>query len=263
MSAWLESRSASQAGASKSTAGPPLAGPARLVLGVAALWLALARGATAEDLWHKAVSLAAASDEWLPGEGLTRSETRDRSGKVKSVEEVQYVYHAAPSGGVESQITKALKDGRDVTAKRRSQAEQARGKREGLAIDSGDHPFSADRQRDVSARATGETRTLAGELCARYDYVLKTKDGAQKGQAWLSLRSGAPLVIEYTLDPLPSHVERLQVTMRYELAAEGHWLLREIVTEGEVGLLFIKRGFRSLASFAKHHRRGANAAPLR
>lgn len=213
----------------------------------------------AEDLWAKAVELAASSKDRVPGRLVVISEVMDGKGRVQESSELHLAVTANPDGTLDQDVLKSSKDGKDTTAETRASAARAReeqpsGKkapreRGGSASIGFDNAgvFDPALQDGTRASATGERRTVDGKTCVGYAFRQKsaeTEEGTLVGTACLEEATGSPLEVQYTSEPLPRHVKELTTTVRYAMTPQGGWEGREMVVEGEGGMLFIKRRFR-------------------
>jgi hypothetical protein len=76
------------------------------------------------------------------------------------------------------------------------------------------------------------------------------------GTAWLD-STGVPLEVEFTMNPLPKHVKKMRTVLRYDDSGPLGWLMVGASTEGEGGILFIKKRFRMRIEASEHWRKTA------
>lgn len=229
------------------------------ILFIAAVSLSLALPSGAEDLWAKAVQLAGRFKDRVPGRLVVTSAVMDGKGRVQESSELHLAVTPRPDGTLDQDVIKSSKNGEDTTAETRANAARAR---EGQATEEKPRRekddsasigfdnagvFDPALQDGTRASATGEHRTVDGKTCLGYAFRQKSRnqeEGTLVGTAWLEESTGVPLEVQYASEPLPRHVKELTTTVRYSMTLEGSWEGREMVVEGEGGMLFIKRRFR-------------------
>lgn len=212
-----------------------------------------------DSLWQKAVALSGANEDWVPGLLVVRMEMLDGRGKAQSVEETWLKMSLGPDGKIKKDLIKQVKDGKvkdgpETKVEARSGEGKKKGERAKTSISiSSDNPFSPKVQGNVSAKRTAQPKTILGKPCAGYEFKLSTKEGKTlSGTAWLEEPTGIPLEIQYTVRPLPAHVQRLSTLVRYETTPEGAWCPREMVMEGSGEFLFIKKAYRGVIRFSDY-----------
>jgi hypothetical protein len=221
-------------------------------------------------LWRKALDVFQRNSDWLPGKVSILSEMLDRQGRPDSITKLDFNIVLDGKGEARTVLLQAFKDGEDVSAEMKkklatdeTQDSKAAGKKSTLTVSLAESPFNPGRQPDVTVRANAEKQLLFGRLCQRFDFSFKTEMAgngkkAEKttwvGKAWLEENSGIPLKLEFSLEPLPKHVNSLWTIYLYETNAAGDWMLREIEIQGQGGFLFIRKSFRSTTSFGEYQR---------
>lgn len=216
-----------------------------------------------DPLWQKAVALSRANEDWVPGLLVVRMEMLDGQGKAQSTEETWVKLSLGPDGKIKEERVKQVKDGKvkdspevKVEARAGQGEKKGGGKRSSYSVNSSDNPFSPKVQGGVSAKRIAQPKTILGRPCAGYEFTLTAKEGkAEKtlsGTAWLEDPTGIPLEVQYTVRPLPAHVQRLSNLVRYETTPEGAWRPREMVMEGRGGFLFIKKAYRGVIRFSDY-----------
>lgn len=220
-----------------------------------------ARGANNPDsLWQKAVALSGANEDWVPGLLVVQMEMLDGKGSAQSTEETWMKMSLGPDGKVKEDVIKQMKDGKvkdgpETKVETRTGEEKKKGEKKGtsISISSSDDPFSPKVQTSVSAKRIAQSKTILGKTCVGYEFTLTSKEGkTQSGIAWLEDPTGIPLEMQYTVHPLPPHVQHLSTTVRYESTPEGAWHPQEMVMEGSGGFLFIKKAYRGVVHFSDY-----------
>ena len=212
-----------------------------------------------DSLWQKAVTLSGGNEDWVPGLLVVRMEMLDGRGSAQSTEETWLKMSLGPDGKIKVDLIKQVKDGKvkdgpETKVETRSGEGKKKGERAKTSVSIGsDNPFSPQVQGNVSAKRTAQPKTILGKPCAGYEFKLSTKEGKTlSGTAWLEEPTGIPLEIQYTVRPLPAHVQRLSTLVRYETIPEGAWRPREMVMEGSGGFLFIKKAYRGVIRFSDY-----------
>jgi len=207
-----------------------------------------------DSLWQKAVTLSGGNEDWVPGFLVVRMEMLDGRGSAQSTEETWLKMSLGPDGKIKVDLIKQVKDGPETKVEARSGEGKKKGERAKTSASIGnDNPFSPQVQGNVSAKRTAQPKTILGKPCAGYEFKLSTKKGKTlSGTAWLEDPTGIPLEIQYTVRPLPAHVQRLSTLVRYETTPEGAWRPREMVMEGSGGFLFIKKAYRGVIRFSDY-----------
>lgn len=203
-----------------------------------------------DTLWQKALIIAEANQDFVPGFMIMRMEELDKNGKVKSITETWTRLTLGENGELEYDTIKILKDGEDVTNEPKKS-----GKSESVSVKV--NPFDPDVQDDVSVNRTDRQEVINDKQCVIYEFVQKTEDEKEdekvlSGTAWLEKETGVPVQIQFKTDPLPKHTKRMLTTMCYEFIPEESWHLKEMIMEATAGFLWIKKHFRVTVNFSEH-----------
>ncbi|HEY7863352.1 MAG TPA: hypothetical protein VIE39_06825, partial [Thermoanaerobaculia bacterium] len=79
-----------------------------------------------------------------------------------------------------------------------------------------------------------------------------------KGEAGVDPATGTVRWIRFRPAKNPKHVTRMEVTMLYGLETPGGPALSRVSVDGEGGILFVKKGYRSESTFSDY---GGGSAP--
>jgi len=221
-------------------------------------------------LWQKAVDIHQRNHAWYPGKIAIVSEVLNRRHEPSSVTQIFLALHYGADGRMRTDLTRALKNGQDMTEKMKSKVTISN-PGEGVDPDNentysvsiSDSPFNPARQGAVSFSASGEKRLLFGHNCQCFEFTYQTtivsKGEKEKltwsGMAWLEEVSGLPVKLEFSLSPLPSRIRSLWAIYLYETARPDKWVLSKVTISGHGGFLFIKKRFRSTTTFSHYRRR--------
>ena len=234
--------------------------PRSVFLWVVLVGLILPKVATSQyDLWHKAVEIAARNQDWVPGRACTRTEVLNKKGKVEHVEESELRIVPDENGRVKTEIVRVVKDGKDETAearKKQREAEKRASDRGGKhPFRTGKSPFLPEMQDSVVVQPLDSVVVIDSVRCAGFRFEERVApDRRIVGTAWLDVKSGAPIVLEFEPRPLPKHVKDMRTRIRYRRTPDGGWYPVEMVTTGEGGFLFVKKRFRNKVELSKHWR---------
>jgi len=212
-----------------------------------------AADATKDPLWSKAVAVAAANADWVPGLVITRSEVLHK-GEVVGVHEMWQRSKLGPKREVVTETVKILEDGKDVT-KQETTKKKEESKTKKTDSKGGGNPFDAAVQDQLSLKVIDRSRTIAERACVGYAFELRNKNGpVVRGTAWLEKETGVPSEIEnMTLDPLPDkHLKHLTLTTRYETTTNGTWVAKTMTATSTMNVMFIKADARTTTTFSEH-----------
>lgn len=228
-------------------------------------------------LWQKAVSIHRRNRDWFPERIAILSEVLSRSGEPSSVTRLFFSLRPGAGGRLNTELTRALKNGEDTTSRMREKVRISdprkggeTGDQDSYSVSISDSPFDPERQAAVSFSASGETRLLFGRHCQRFEFTYQTtivSKGEKKkltwsGMAWLEEGSGIPVKLEFSLAPLPPRIRSLWTIYLYEAARPEKWLLTKVTISGQGGFLFIKKRFRTTTTLSSYRRLpGSGAFP--
>jgi hypothetical protein len=216
-----------------------------------------AAGAPPDPLWNKALAVAAANSQWVPGLVITRSEVLHK-GKSEGVHEFWQRSQPGPNGEVITKTVKVLEDGKDVTKKESQEADKSND----ASDKGGGNPFDPNVQDRVTLTSIARSRVIAGLGCAAYAFEVRNVNGSKvRGTAWLEKESGVPREIEnMTIEPLPDkHLKSLTMTTHYEMT-NGMWFAKSTEVTSAVSVLFIKADIKSTITFSEHWKKAASGA---
>jgi hypothetical protein len=228
--------------------------PRTAILALAAFLVSLPTGALApaDALWGKAVEISRRNKAWVPGSTVFRIELLDEQGRSQERWETKMLLSPGTDGEPVPVVESASHNGKDVTARekenqaRRNEDSRRKGRQPYRMTED---PFDPDLQDGVEVSVTGETRTVGGRECVLYTFRVSRKQGsAMEGTAALDRTSGAPVEVSYTVNPLPTGVQKMTTVLRYSPGPAGEGFLSSVSLEGTGGLLFIKKVFRTTVS---------------
>ena len=236
-------------------------------------------------LWVQAVRILESNKDLVPGKAAQKMQELEDNGRVKSQTDIDITLSLDGAGKIKSDIVRASKDGKDITAEERKKAEKREKKeaakeaakkdaakkeaKEDSKSDSGershsfsldDSPLNPERQNDVRVTEAKSGEMIDGARCARFDFSCPEKSGTRSkgkpativGKAWIDENSGRPVKLEYTSDPLPKHVKSMTTTLRYGMDGTGPWVLKQMVFDVRAAFLVINKKIHGDIAFSDY-----------
>jgi len=234
------------------------------------------------------VKIFEANKDLVPGKVLQKIQELDDDGRVKSESNAEVSLALDGAGKIKSDIVKASKDGKDVTAAERKKAEE-RSKKETAreqkkkdaeknakkasksdstedskershSFSMGDSPFNSEIQNDVRIAGTNARETIGARSCLRFGYTYpvrtekpsKGKPAMVKGTAWIEESTGNPVKVEFANDPLPKGAKSMLTTLHYESGANGSWIVGKMEFAASGSFLFLKKRIRGDIAFSDY-----------
>jgi hypothetical protein len=216
--------------------------------------------APTDSFWVKAVALAGANDDLVPGLIKMHMQEVDKNGKPKNEDKYYEAWSTlslGADGEVQYETVRVIENGEDITEseKAKEQAEDEDEEESESERMEAYNPFDPDSQDRISVVPIGSAGIVGGRNTVVYEFTERTEDDVEiSGRAWLEIDSGAPVRIEYTPDPLPKRVKSLTTTVEYEHMYPDSLVARHMVVEVTGGFLFIKKHFHMDMTFDRHWR---------
>lgn len=182
-----------------------------------------------EDLWQKAVRIAARNQDYAPGKVHTYVEELNRRGKIIKTEENWLEMTTDENGHFKVECVRALQNGEDVTGREKGnfndEAKSKKSSKRTFTFSNNDlNPFHPKVQGAVFYHPTDGKEYINGQECALYEYIWKQNaEYTQKGTAWLAVDTGAPMFLKYTLDFKPKYIKDYWATANYQYLDGGLW----------------------------------------
>jgi len=232
----------------------------------------LLAGEGPDSLWSKAISLYESNDNWVPGSVYMHMQEVDKHGQPKDERghEVWTRLYLDEDGEVEGELVKVLDNGEDITEEERARREEEERENEDEGGDDdrsvtmeGYMPFDPEHQDGMNFHATGDLEVVNGRRCAVFEFEDERKgededddddDTVVTGKVWLELEKGVPMKMEYTTDPLPKRVKKMNTTVVFEFTDPDTWRPASMSVEATGGFLFIKKHFHMHMTFDDHWR---------
>ena len=231
-----------------------------------------------DPLWLKAVALAGENLNWVPGIIETCTKELDKHGEAEKVHRSRLRLFANEAGEIESEILAAFENEKEITAKERAEAAMRKESRK-EALERGEEtsdgkvshaiarfgnatPFDPGVQDSVTALRTHTEEHPSGGPYVAFAFDHLEKDGTiSRGIAWLDAVTGAPREMRLSPDPLPKHVKRLEITVRFDHRDDGTWITRQMTVNAVGKFLFFTKRVRNEMTFSEAWWLEENARP--
>lgn len=232
--------------------------------------------ASADTLWENAVSIFEANSDLLPGRIEIRlTEYGGRNRRIRNEEHGVYLTTPGSDGEPEVEIERVIRNGEDITEERRADSGEGGGfaalfgppqsddipedeeAEEGMGGPGESSPFDPELQHLVTFERNGESRLVNGRRTTAFTFRQQSEDDPEQfvtGTAWLDARSGAPLLLESTLDPLPSRLLDTFVFRSHFTETDEGWYLTRLHVDVVAQILLVRREFESVVRFSDHFR---------
>ncbi len=214
-------------------------------------------GPPTDPAWERAVALASANMDWVPGLVVVRVEILDVSGVPEQSQEAWVRVEMGPGGDLVARDVRFVEDGAAVSSNERQSAGDLLRDGQGpvglppLELFRGS-PFDPGVQQDVSASRTGERRGIDGRHCVAFAFSQRKANGLAKGIAWLDEATGAPVEVHITGSRVTGVVGVQGATIGYGPIEGDAWCTKEVLLEGTVGFAWMRRAFRITVTYADY-----------
>ncbi|MBI9106239.1 MAG: hypothetical protein JEZ04_05790 [Spirochaetales bacterium] len=212
--------------------------------------------AGADSSWNTAVRHYRVSEDLKPHSMKVLSQTFNGKMDLEKTEELIFHLSYDVKGQTISELIQATEDGKDVTEQRKNENRNQRG-RGGSPTGNSEgfekNPLDPAVQSDLTAADTGTTEDKDGERCAVWEFRLKLNNNHDAvGKTWISLKTGAAVSLEYSIEPNFPFVEEMSIGMNYKVDSMGRWLMKEMRFKGRVNMIIMKKNFDAITSFSDY-----------
>lgn len=214
---------------------------------------ALAYGApttTGMALWDRAVGLVGRNVDYLPGSIYTKVLVTDGSGNTKDAQETWSKISVGEQGAIKTTVLRSVKNGADNTENAQKQTDKnpQRSRFEYSFL-----PMVPENQSKVRVTPTGTVRTVAGAPCEGFSFSMDgEKNQKTVGTVWIDEVNAAPLLMEFTFEPLPTGAKVVRNELHFAVGPTGFWRLVSMSTYGEGQILFFHRTFNLDMKFSNY-----------
>jgi hypothetical protein len=177
---------------------------------------------------------------------------RDGSGNLKDSQETWSHLEVDGTGKVVTTVIRSIKDGQDNTDKAQAQVDR---NPERSRFEYSFLPMMPENQSKVQVTPTGTTQQVDGTPCEGFSFVMVGDKGPRTvGTVWIDTRDGAPRLMDFTFDPLPTGANEVKSELRFDVTPNGGWHLSSLSTYGVGQILFIRRSFQMEMTFSDYFR---------
>ncbi len=219
-------------------------------------------GTDQDPLWQKAVEIASANDNWVPGHVIHNEEVYSRIGILQENTVTHSELQRQQNRDVEVAFLKILQNGRDIT----EEFTREFGRTVILEEDEYrvDHPFRSSALGSVEYQRLDKKKNIRGKKCISYAFTYVDKRGTWEGTAWLEDGSGVPVFIQGTLVSVPLEESwytllGLAVTTSFTTNENGSWYPESAVVDSRIKVVIkrfhsYKGRVKETYTFSKHWR---------
>jgi len=199
-----------------------------------------------ESLWNEAVAKRTAAERMAPRILRLAQEELDSSGVVKSVEHAVIGLSYGEDGKVRLEVSSSEKNGADFSTERKRRLASTAARWADLRGDT--TPF--DRELQVRLRR-GEPRREREGTTALFSFPFELPLDAitMRGRARVTEAAGAPFDVSYTLDPLPTFVDILELGIKFKQVRDEGYNAESVSYLFKASFLFFTWRGRGVLSF--------------
>ena len=229
------------------------------------LFLAGAAPLPAQDLPALLEGLASHQEAVRPvydaGYTMTaRTEELDKTGRAEStMETVERVTNV--NGKRERELVRAVRDGKDVTEEQRRRRAERKAAAEKDGEGSGSrgnltltvfNPFAREEQAKYRFTLAGPDPAVPGSVRIRFEPKGAPSDKSYSGEAVVDSAGQAPVRIRYRPSVIKKPIQKIAFELLFAAPSARGPVLSSLSIEGEGGVLFIKKRFRSKTTFSDY-----------
>ena len=190
-----------------------------------------------DPLWQKAVAIASANENWVPGYVIHNEEVYSRIGIRQENTVTHSELHPYENRDVEVIFLKILQNGEDITEEFTEEFGDSMILEEDEYLI--EHPFRPSSVTEVVYRRLNKRKNVQGKKCIPYAFTFEDSRGTWEGTAWLEEESGTPLLVQGTLVSVPLTekwytVSALEVTTSFTSTKDGEWYADHAVIDSHI-----------------------------
>lgn len=186
-------------------------------------------------LWNKTVELSGKSSDYKAKEVVTSIHELDKSGNIKSTNQIYQKIRIGKE--IKYDTYKALKDGKDITNEYKEKSKNRKNRNNFIEQYDIFHP---DNQKNITSTKLN-SENINGDKFSVYDYSYKKNEKEIfEGKAWINEKTGKPLKLVFSMNPLPIGVKKLDIVYFYNSNGDKIFLDKLQVSTQAGLLLFYK-----------------------
>jgi hypothetical protein len=183
-----------------------------------------------DELWERAVAIAAVNQRLVPGNVHIRIEEANGKGKIKKLEESWVRFYPDENNMVKSKLLKHLEKGKDHTEQRQKADDKKEGKKKvQYKMDMSDlsMAFQSGIQPNITVKRLKQTENMDNRRCVVYEYqIASAKEGIISGRAWLG-ETGIPVAVKYAVKSFPKKqnkfIKEATHEIHYQYRSDNCW----------------------------------------
>ena len=219
-------------------------------------------GSDQDPLWQKAVEIASANDNWVPGHVIHREEVYSRIGIRQEKTITHSLLQRYEKRDVEVTFLTINQNGKDITEEFTSEfGETVILEEDEYRVD---HPFRSSSLASVEYHRLDKKKTIHGRKCIAYTFTYIDKRGTWEGTAWLEEGSGVPLFVQGKLVSVPFEESwytllGLEVATSFTTNENGSWYPESAIVDSRIEVVIklfqsYKGRVKETYTFSKHWR---------
>lgn len=187
----------------------------------------------ADALWDRAIGVATANRDLVPGRWTERREVFNVKNEVELTTTTVVTFSMESTGSIDVRLEQALSDNLDITDEKRPLFDDEKDR---FHLRNPEHnPFHPAYQGKVRAQRDGRTRAMGATILIAYAYRQETNAGAWEGVAWIDEVSGRPAELSARMLGLPITIDKDQrhayiLNVAFYTGPDGSWHPSRIIT---------------------------------
>jgi hypothetical protein len=211
----------------------------RILISLFFIFLSCSNVLAKDSVWNKALEVSEKNKNYRAKNIVMYIDDLNKDGDVVSSQEIHQKIRQ--SNEIKYDTIKVLKDGKDITEESLKKRKEQKNKRASFLEDN--DIFSMKVQNKITSEKIG-SQLIDGFVTHVYSYSYNKNDKENyQGKAWINTKTGEPIKIEYTMNPLPMGLKNLTVLYNYE-TQNNKTYIKTIKANGEASFLLFKKIFR-------------------
>ncbi len=189
--------------------------------------------ARADALWDRAIGVATANRDFVPGRWVERREVFNVRGEPDLVSSTTVVFSQSETRAIELELVNAETNGTNITEElKETFGEQI----DHYSLRNAEYnPFHPNHQRRIKMERDGRSRVIGAQVLVAYTYRQTTDNGTWDGTTWIDEVSGRPTELSARLLGLPKMMERdkrheLILNVIFYTGPENAWYPTRVAT---------------------------------